>query len=300
MTKTENNILLFSITLCWSASYIFIKNLPEDFSSYAYLTMTTGIAAVLMTAIFWKKMHTIQKRTWIKGFFLSVLLSLNLLAEKKGILYLVPSDASFLSSLTIIIVPVLLLFFHHKPTKNHVLGAGIILLGLCVGSGFKINIFHNKGSLYMLAGCVCSAVYTIAVERYSKEENPVLLCIVQMIFTALLGFVLWYKEEPLTFWNIHYTKELLSNIFVLAFFTKAYAYIVLMYSQRYTDAISVTVIASMEPVVTLLLALVLPAAYGGNYAFNVASALGAVIITLGAVVAGLQFLSGGERNAGEN
>ena len=53
MTKTENNILLFSITLCWAASYIFIKNLPEAFSSYAYLTLTCGMAAVIMTA-FWR------------------------------------------------------------------------------------------------------------------------------------------------------------------------------------------------------------------------------------------------------
>lgn len=51
MTKTENNILLISITLCWASSYIFIKNLPEDFSSYAYLTLTCGIAALLMILI---------------------------------------------------------------------------------------------------------------------------------------------------------------------------------------------------------------------------------------------------------
>ena len=58
MSKMESNILLFSITLCWAASYIFIKNLPENFSSYAYLALTTGIAAAIMAVIFWKQLKT--------------------------------------------------------------------------------------------------------------------------------------------------------------------------------------------------------------------------------------------------
>ena len=127
MTKSENNILLFSITLCWAASYIFIKNLPENLSSYAYLALTTGIAAVVMVLIFFKKLRHLRKSTWIKGTFLSVLLSMNLLAEKLGIVRLSSANASFLSALSIILVPVLLLFFHKRPTRNHVAGAIIIM-----------------------------------------------------------------------------------------------------------------------------------------------------------------------------
>lgn len=91
-----------------------------------------------------------------------------------------------------------------------------------------------------------------------------------------------------------------SNLFVLAFFTKAFAYIVLMYAQKYTDAVNVTVIASTEPVVTLLLACVLPSAYGGSHSLHASTVAGAVLIALGAVVAGLSFLSGGKSDAKRN
>lgn len=299
MTKTENNILLFSITLCWASSYIFIKNLPENLSSYAYLTLTCGIAAAIMAVVFAGKLKSLQKRTWIRGFFLSAILSVNLILEKKGISMLDPSNASFLASLTIIIVPVMLLFFHKKPTANHIVGAVIILTGLCISSRFSIKGFYNLGALYMLGNCVSSAMYTIAVDWYAKEEDPLLICIVQMIFTALTGYVLWHRESPDTFFSLIYTRELLSNIFILAFFTKAYAYIALMFSQKYTDAVSVTVIASTEPVVTLVLSLFLPAAYGGGQGFQLTSAAGAVLIAIGAVVAGLSFLSRGRKAEGE-
>lgn len=297
MTKTENNILLFSITLCWAASYIFIKNLPESFSSYAYLTITTGIAAVLMAAIFFRQLRNITRSTCLKGFLLSLILSANLLAEKKGISMLQPANASFLAALSIIIVPALLLLLRNRPTRNQLLGAGIILAGLCVSTRFSLQELSNTGSVYMLGGCICSAVYTIAADRYAKEEDPLLICIVQMGSTALIGYFLWIREEPSTFMSITYTRELLSNLFILAFFAKAYAYTVLMFSQRYADAVSVTVIASTEPVVTLALSVLLPAAYGGMQEPDAASAAGALIIAAGAVAAGLNFME--KKNSGK-
>ncbi len=304
MTKKESNILLLSITLCWAASYLFIKNLPDDFSSYAYLTLTCGIAAALMAAIFWRQLKKLKKSVWIKGFLLSLILTMNLLTEKAGISRLAPANASFLAALTIILVPVLLLFLHQKPTRNNVLGAFIIGAGLCVSTGFTVSGFYNTGSLYMLAGCFFSAVYTIAVDRYAKQEEPVLICIVQMFFTALIGFILWYIEDASTFWGITYTRELLSNIIILAFFAKAYAYIVLMFSQKYSDAISVTVIASTEPIVTLGLSVLLPTAYGGGENITASSIAGALIIAVGAIVAGLTFLERkkqeGERREKQN
>lgn len=291
MTKAENNILLFSITLCWAASYIFIKNLPRDFSSYAYLALTTGIAAVLMVMIFFRQLRMLKRSTWKKGFVLSLILSVNLLAEKKGVSMLDSANASFLAALSIIFVPLLLLIlFHKKPAKNHVLGAAIILCGLFVSTGFAINGFFSAGTFYMLAGTLCSAIYTIAVDRYAKEENPLLICIVQMFFTALTGFLLWYMENPQMFRSVIFTKELLSNIVILAFFAKAYAYIVLMFSQKYTDAVSVTVIASTEPVVTLFLSVLLPVAYGGEQSIGFYTVAGAVLIAFGAIIAGLHFL----------
>ena len=60
----------------------------------------------------------------------------------------------------------------------------------------------------------------------------------------------------------------------------------LMYGEKYADAISVTVIASTEPIVTILLALIIPNAMGNTELFSVRSLLSACIIAVGAIVAG--------------
>jgi len=291
VTRTENNILLFSITLCWAASYVFIASLPPDLSTFAYITMTTGIAAIVLSIIFFRQLRKVNRGTVKAAFFLSMVLTVGLMMERWGVNMLSASDASFLAALTILIVPALMLLLRKKPTVNNMVGAGVILLGLFMASRFSLSAFANSGTLFMLAACLFSSIYIILADRFTKETDPLLLGVMLMIFVTLFGFILWTIEEPTTFFSITYTNELLSSIFILAFFSKAYAYIVLMFSQKYSDPVSVTIIASTEPVVTLTLAVMIPAAYGAGEEMTFASLGGALVIAAGAVIAGTSFFN---------
>lgn len=287
MSKTENNILLFSITLCWAASYVFIKKLPASLSTYGYLTMTCGIAAVLLTIIFWRKIPQITGAALGKSALLSVFLTLNLLFDKLGIDRLSSSTASVLAASSILIVPVMLIFMRQFPAGHQLAGAAVIMAGILVTSGFQMSNLFGMGALFMFLSAVASSVYTIAADKVTKEEDPMLLSILQMWISAVFGFLLWLGEDPATFASVEYSNEMLSSIFILAFFAKAYAYVALMYSQKYSDPIRVTIIASTEPVVTLTLAVLIPSAFEEE--FTVLSVAGAVIIMAGAILSGTDF-----------
>jgi drug/metabolite transporter (DMT)-like permease len=178
-----------------------------------------------------------------------------------------------------------------KPTRNKAFGAVELVLGVCLTNSFSLSAFFGRGTVFMLFVCLASAVYTIAADRFSKKEEPLLLSVIQMIFTAFSGFVLWCVEEPATFASVNYTNELLSSIFILAFFTRAYAYVALMFGQKYTDSMSVAIIASTEPIVTLLLAVLIPAAFGTGEKFKAVSLIGAIVIASGSVIAGTNFMT---------
>ena len=290
MSRTENNILLFSVTLCWAASYVFIKSLPSDLSTYAYLTMTCGIAAALLTVVFFQKLRKTKFTAVSKSAALSVLLLFNLIFDKMGIDRLASSTASVLASSTILIVPVILIILRKKPTRNNMLGAVVIMAGIVITSGFRAENLFCEGALFMLFSAVVTSVYTIAADKITKEEDPLILSVLQMWVTAILGFVMWFMEEPTTFASLEYTNEMLSSIFILAFFSKAYAYVALMYSQKYSNPINVTIIASTEPVVTLVLAVLIPTAFEEH--FTAPAVFGAVVIMTGAIISGTDFLSG--------
>jgi drug/metabolite transporter (DMT)-like permease len=296
MSKTENNILLFSITLCWAASYVFVKSLPPDLSTYAYLTMTCGIAAILLTIVFFKKFKETTLPVVGKSAVLAALLLLNLIFDKMGIDRLASSTASVLASCSILIVPALLILMRKMPTKNNLLGALIIMAGIIITSGFHAANLFGSGAMFMLLSAVVASLYTIVADRITKQEDPLLLSVLQMWITAILGLFMWFHEAPGTFATLEYTNEMLSSIFILAFFSKAYAYVALMYSQKFSDPISVTIIGSTEPIVTLVLAVLIPTAFEEH--FTSAAVFGAAVIMVGAIVSGTNFLSqkGGGRH----
>ena len=298
MSRTENNILLFSITLCWAASYVFIKDLPPDMSSYAYLTLTCGISALLLTIIFFRKLKQITLGSLWRSAILSGLLILNLLFDKMGIDRLASSTASVLASSSILIVPLIMIILRKFPSKNNIFGAVVIMAGIVITSGFKAENIFSEGALFMLLSAVVTSVYTLAADTITKEEDPILLSTLQMWMTAAAGYVMWTIQDPHTFFSLNYTNQMLSSVFILAFFSKAYAYVALMYSQKYSDPISVTIIASTEPIVTLVLAVLIPSAFEEH--FSVSSVIGAAVITVGAIISGTDFLSSGRRSKIEN
>jgi len=291
MTRTESNIILFSITLCWASSYIFIKNIPDSISTFAYLTMTTGIASLILAVLFFRKLKQLERKTILRSFLLAIILCINLILERQGISSLPASTASFLASLNIVFVPLLLLLFKQKLTLNNVAGIILIMTGLVFTSGIKIGETVNLGVFSMTAACLFMAVYIITVDSFTKKSDPLLLGIGQMFFTALISFGLWFLEEPKTFLALNYTNEILANIFLLAFFAKAYAYIMLMYSQKYASPIAVTVMASTEPVVTMVLVLLIPNTFGQTEILTISKLMGAAFIVAGAICAGTNFLS---------
>lgn len=291
MTRTESNIVLFSITLCWASAYIFIKNIPASMSTYAYMTMTTGIASLILAVVFFQRLSRFNKKILLQSLLLAAIICLNLIFERLGIARIPASTASFVASLNIVFVPLLLLLFRHRLTRNNLAGILFILTGLVFTSGIKAGDAINYGVLAMTAACMFMAVYIITVDRFTKSSDPLLLGIGQMFFTALLSLLLWFIEEPRTFFSLTYTKETLANIFLLAFFAKAYAYIMLMYSQKYASPITVIVMSSTEPVVTMVLALLIPNTFGQTETLSGAKLAGACFIVAGAILAGTDFLS---------
>lgn len=291
MTKTESNIVLFSITLCWASSYIFVKNIPSSVSTFAYLTMTSGIASIILVIIFFKKLREYNKQTLLHAFILSLILCGNSVFEKLGLSTMSASSASFTASLNVVFVLFIMCFLKKPVSIDNVAGIVLILSGVAVNSGIRFGKSLNTGFYIMILATFCMSVYTVVTDNFAKRDDPLLLGMGQMFFTFAIAFVLWFIEEPKTFFSITYTNELLANIFMLAFFSKAYAYIMLVYSQKYASPISVTVIAATEPVVTMVLSLLIPNAFGSTEVLSETKVAGGIFILFGSIFAETDFFT---------
>lgn len=291
MTRAESNIVLMSITLCWASSYIFVKNLTGMVSGFAYLTLTTGLASLILGILFFKKLRQFNRSVLLHAFALAVILIINAFLERLGLVTLEASTASFVASLNILFVPLLLLLAKKPIGLNSVGGILLILPGVAITSGIQLGNRFQTGVLYMILATISMSLYIIMAGHFATLDDTLLLGIGQMFFSFLLAFICWSAEEPRTFFSLHYTNSLLANIFLLAFFSKAYAYIMLIYSQKYASPVSVTVIASTEPVVTMVLAILLPGSFSTGEVLSQAKLTGAGLIVAGSIVANLDFLN---------
>ena len=276
MTKKESIFILFSITLCWSSSYIFIKDIPQSFSMR-------------------RKFRLLNKVSLRQGLILGVLITLSNMFEKLGLDQIPASSASVYASMGIIIVPLILLFKKQYPSRNNIAGIAVILIGIFVSNWGTMGGAGLLGALYILGSATAMSMYTVLATEYTKETDPSLLTVLQMIVSAVAGFGLWMATDSGSLFTIEWSQVTLSYIFLIAFFSKCYAYLMLMYADKYADAVSVTIVASTEPVVTLVAAVLLPESMGGVEQFSAKSVGGALIISLGAIIAGTNFLSKKEK-----
>ncbi len=290
MTRSENTILMFSVILCWASTYIFIKQLPASLPNFAYLTMNFGIAAILLTIVFWKKIREIKRSTILKSGLLGLILTANILFDKLGIDRLPSSMCSVFAASAILIVPMIMICLRKYPTRNNIVGAVIIMSGILLTNGFDVFNLFSVGSFFMLMSALLASIYTIVADKITKEEDPILLTMLQMWLSALVSFIIWFSEDPMTFASIDYSNSMLSSIFICSFFGKAYAYVALMMAQKYSDPIHITIISSTEPVVTLVLAILIPSVFEEQFTWS--AGLGAFIIMMGAIVSGTDFLTG--------
>ena len=289
MTKKESIIILFSITLCWSSSYIFIKDIPQDFSVYAYLALTSGVAGIILAFVMRRKLKLLNSVSLRQGLILGALITASNMFEKLGLDRIPASSASVYASMGIIIVPLILIFRKKYPSRNNLVGIFIILIGILVSNWGTMGA-GLVGALYILGSTTAMSIYTILATEYTKETDPSLLTVLQMLVAAFFGFGLWMITDPRSVLTIEWSGVTLSYIFLIPFFSKCYAYLMLMYADKYADAVSVTIVASTEPVVTLAAAVLLPESMGGVEQFSFKAVTGALIISLGAIVAGLNFL----------
>lgn len=198
MTSTETKIVLFSITLCWASSYIFIKNLPPTLSPFAYMTLTSGLAGIIFIIVFFNKLRELKGKLLMHSGIMAAVICGSLFFERLGIANIPASTASFVASLNIVFVPLLLLLLKRKPTKNNLLGIVLILLGLILTSEVHPGHSLDSGVLYMVASCIFMSVYIIITDNFTKKYDPLLLGIGQMFITAIIAYVIWFLEDPRT------------------------------------------------------------------------------------------------------
>lgn len=253
MTQRQANLILATVSLAWGASYIFMKITVDVIPPITIVALRFGIAFIVMVLIFFKKIIRVDAKTLKYSAIVGALLCGIFIALMYGVKNTTASTAGFLTSTTVILVPVLQIFITRKlPSRKIVCGVLIVSTGLAlllIGDDFTIA----SGAYYCLVAALLYAVHIIVTNRFVREVDALQLGIYQLGFATLFATVgtFLFETPVLPASAIHWFA-----ILGLALICSAYGFVMQPIAQKYTTPESTGFLFSLEPIFSAIFAFI--------------------------------------------
>ena len=244
------DLMLLMITVFWGASYMLTKLGLGNLEPFNLTAIRFIIAFILSAVVFHKQVLSADKKTIKYSLILGMLLVGMFISMTFGLQYTTASNAGFLISLSVVLIPIISFFFlKQKIEKKIILSLCLVLIGialLTLDTQFRINV---GDLLCILCGLFC-AVHVIVIGIYTKEVDSIALGILQLGFAGLFCIIISMITEGVKLPN---TPISWFSVLMLSIFCTAIGYIVQSTAQQYTSAIHTGLILSLEPVFSAIL-----------------------------------------------
>lgn len=257
MNHTKHHIgakmALFGATLIWGGSFLIVKNSMDFMQPHMLLAFRFTIGCLLLCIIFHKRLKQLNKDYFIKGGVIGLCLFLGYSLQTIGITDTTPGKNAFLTTVYCVLVPFLFwLVDRKKPDIYNISAAAITIIGVgfvSLNGDFTIR----AGDAFTLAGGVAFACHIVAVTKFGRDKDPILLTILQFGYAAGLSWIigLAFEDFPMQ-WNLETTAGML----YLAVFATAVALLLQNVGQKYTNPAPASIILSLESVFGVLFSVV--------------------------------------------
>ena len=247
------HVSLVLITLIWGATFVIVKGAVEQDATpllFNFVRMT--LAAVAFGTVFHRQLKSISRSTLIAGILPGVFLWLGYEFQTSGLRLTSASKSAFITGISVILVPLLLmLFWGRKTTQWTAIGviaafAGLFLLSVPASeSTFGNWASVNRGDLLTL-GCAFSFAFHIifvgrASQRFPFEQVAVLqVCTAAILMTVSAPLL----EHP----HFRPTATAIAAVLVTGILCTAVAFTVQSWAQQFTPATHTALIFTTEPV----------------------------------------------------
>ena len=181
-------LLLTAVTAIWGSTFFLIRDVVQQISPADFLAIRFTIAAVAMTAVFWRPMLALDRRELTVGVGLGLLYAAAQLLQTVGLAHTEASRSGFITGTYVVLTPVLgaVLLRERIPRSTWVAvlmaAAGLATLSLRgIGVGF--------GETVTLLAAVIYALHIIGLGRYSSPATAAGLSTLQMVVIAAVSLV---------------------------------------------------------------------------------------------------------------
>jgi drug/metabolite transporter (DMT)-like permease len=272
--RTKGEILLVVTTFIWGSSFVIVKDALADASPFPFLSVRFILAGLLMFGFMAR--GRLPRETLLPSLLLGILLFTGYAFQTWGLVLTTPSKSGFITGFSVILVPLIALFYGQSIRAANAAGAGLGLLGiyfLVLPSGWEAV---NRGDVLTLFGAMAFAVHVVLVGKYTQRHSFLHLAPGQIMVVAVLA-TLAVPVAPTS--TLHWTGRLVFAIVVTAIFATVFAFSAQVWAQQYTPPAHTALIFALEPVFAALTSRVVTHEHLGGKVL-----LGSALILAGMVI----------------
>lgn len=249
--------------------------------SFAYLSIRFVLAAVLLAAMFHKRLVHFNKRVVLYGSIVGIFMFGGMALQVNGLYTTSASNSGFITGLNVVIVPIISAFLlKKKPDKASVIGVIVAFMGLLLVSG-GVNLNFNKGDFLTFLCSICWAFQIIFIDKYTATEDAAVLAIIQVGFTGIISSIVWMGTG---FQQFEVNTTVIIVFAVTAILGTALAFGGQNIAQKDTTPTHTALIMTAEPVFAAIFAMIIPNMAGKTESLGIISAIGCVLILAGTII----------------
>lgn len=222
--KLKYNLLLILATLIWGSAFVAQSVGMDYIGPYTFNAARSFLGSLVLLPVIWfmnrgKKADSVsgevssdkemmtgaaleekkrqeRKTLWKGGICCGVVLTIAISLQQVGIVYTSAGKAGFITTLYILIVPILGLFVGKKVGIKTWFGVALAVVGmylLCITSGFSIAY----GDFLVLLCAVAFSFHILVVDYFSPKVDGVKLSCIQFLICGIISlFPMVLLEHP--------------------------------------------------------------------------------------------------------
>ena len=231
----------------WGFGFVVVKNSLDYIPPTYMLAFRFTIAAIGLLLVFCKRLKNITKDMMKHSALLGLLLFLAYLIQTIGCNYTTAGKNAFLTTVYVILVP----FFHwlinkKRPDKYCIIAAFVALIGIGLLT-LEGDLSVNIGDMLSLLCGVVYALHIIYIDRFTENEDPVLLAVLQICYAAVFSWItapIFNGGFPAGAFN----SSVIIGMLYLGLFSTMMAFLLQNVCQKYLRPATASLLMSTESV----------------------------------------------------
>ena len=243
MSKYKGELLMLITAIMWGSGFVGMAIGLEHFTVLQLMAGRFTLATILLSVIFYKKLRLFNWSIIWRGALLGGILFFAFVLQTYGLSYTTPSKNAFLTSINVLIVPIIAFIVYKRGFDRYEVIAAIIAV---IGIGFLSLTDSFTIQLGDLLSILCAIAFAFDIfytNVFVKKEDALALTIVQFMTASMLSIigVLILGEIPTSI-----NKEGFLILLYLAVFCTLVAYVCQNVGMQYANPTKSAIILSME------------------------------------------------------